>query len=146
MYVNGRYDPWHWLSILGKAPDPKTQQSILYDGATHCSDFRGRASATTATSFAVFDQIYATYDSWLVVPTPTETTGIVNVTVPTAEYKVPVGVIAGGSAAGAFVLGVVILVIFRQRRTSVPIASKALKLEDGKSDETPKKTAVVTDL
>ncbi|ORY39034.1 NAD(P)-binding protein [Rhizoclosmatium globosum] len=67
LWVNGQYDPWHWLSNYDVAYEG--QVPLLYANATHCNDLWGPTSkwpvASDAYSKSFWDQIFATYDKWI---------------------------------------------------------------------------------
>ncbi|ORY37023.1 hypothetical protein BCR33DRAFT_769950 [Rhizoclosmatium globosum] len=67
LWVNGQYDPWHWLSNYNVAYDG--QESMLYANATHCNDLWGPTTRWPAVSPSYsktfWDKIFATYDKWI---------------------------------------------------------------------------------
>ncbi|KAJ3065649.1 Thymus-specific serine protease, partial [Rhizoclosmatium hyalinum] len=67
LWVNGQYDPWHWLSNYDVAYEG--QGSLLYANASHCNDLWGPTSkwpvVSDAYSKSFWDQIFATYDKWI---------------------------------------------------------------------------------
>ncbi|KAJ3075206.1 hypothetical protein HDU98_008932 [Podochytrium sp. JEL0797] len=75
LWVNGQYDPWHWLSNYGSAPSVD-QVSLVYKNASHCNDLwgplKGPSNNTgywppTTISYETdfFNQIFAVYDKWI---------------------------------------------------------------------------------
>ncbi|KAJ3301439.1 hypothetical protein HDU76_005753 [Blyttiomyces sp. JEL0837] len=67
MWVNGDVDPWHWLSNYQSAPG-LNQESFLIEGGHHCSELRGRRATNDNKTVALFDKVFAVYDSWLGAP------------------------------------------------------------------------------
>ncbi|KAJ3131058.1 Thymus-specific serine protease [Physocladia obscura] len=78
MWVNGQYDPWHWLSNFATAPNPKLQTSFLYENGSHCNDLWGPIKVTGASAAIggwphvtqsyedeFFEKIFAQYDVWI---------------------------------------------------------------------------------
>ncbi|KAI8616040.1 serine carboxypeptidase S28-domain-containing protein [Chytriomyces sp. MP71] len=65
LWVNGQYDPWHWLSPWNGAPNPAQQTSVVIPAGTHCSDFSGGSGS------AWINTIVSTWDKWVKAPITT---------------------------------------------------------------------------
>ncbi|KAJ3075210.1 Thymus-specific serine protease [Podochytrium sp. JEL0797] len=89
LWVNGQYDPWHWLSNYESAPGAD-QVSLLYKNATHCNDLWGPLKVPTKQAgywppttisyeATFFDEIFATLKD---VPLPAG--------VPVAPHGLPI--------------------------------------------------------
>ncbi|KAI8608883.1 serine carboxypeptidase S28-domain-containing protein [Chytriomyces sp. MP71] len=85
LWVNGQYDPWHWLSqgFLEKTAIAG-QDALFYNNASHCNDLWGPVNTTTAWNTIgtvsrayhwppvtadyegqFFQQLFAVYDKWI---------------------------------------------------------------------------------
>ncbi|KAJ3060149.1 hypothetical protein HDU99_006054, partial [Rhizoclosmatium hyalinum] len=80
LWINGQYDPWHWLSNWQSAYPG--QVSLFYKNSTHCIDLWGPRNVTNSqyppyvnqdymTSF--WTDVFTTLDSWIGLP-PAEST------------------------------------------------------------------------
>ncbi|ORY47756.1 hypothetical protein BCR33DRAFT_714821 [Rhizoclosmatium globosum] len=66
LWINGEYDPWHWLSNYETPPDPATQRSILFFNATHCNDLWGKTSGMSVYQAEFFNQVFSVLDDWII--------------------------------------------------------------------------------
>ncbi|KAI9325230.1 peptidase S28 [Obelidium mucronatum] len=72
LWVNGQYDPWHWLSNFKSAPSPADQDVLVYKNATHCMDLWGPLDTTKYYPRVTpeyenefFGKLFAVYDKWI---------------------------------------------------------------------------------
>ncbi|KAJ3289227.1 hypothetical protein HDU79_004240 [Rhizoclosmatium sp. JEL0117] len=90
LWVNGQYDPWHWLSNWQSAYPG--QVSVFYKNSTHCIDLWGPQNVTNSqyppyvnqnfmTSF--WTDVFDTLDNWIGLPPAESTTTTVQSTVST---------------------------------------------------------------
>ncbi|KAJ3209140.1 hypothetical protein HDU82_001328 [Entophlyctis luteolus] len=108
MWLNGQYDPWHWLSNY-QSPPGADQVSFLYANASHCNDLWGPLNGTSHWppvskdyQWDLFQQIFAVYDEWVYGTSTTEassssTSAISGTTTAASES----GVLATASQASA---------------------------------------------
>ncbi|KAJ3105179.1 hypothetical protein HK100_003934 [Physocladia obscura] len=110
LWVNGQYDPWHWLSNYNTTQSPE-QQSFVYLNASHCNDLWGPLPMHNITSLtegswppvtqefedSFFEKIIAQYDAWINGSSATTTTATTSASTGTTVSGTAASTI-GGSA------------------------------------------------
>ncbi|KAI9347002.1 serine carboxypeptidase S28-domain-containing protein [Obelidium mucronatum] len=145
LWVNGQYDPWHWLSNYESSPDPLTQNNLFYLNQTHCNDLWGRQPNMTAYQYKFNDELFGVYDSWMAMTKPIVAKNVTNpesnpINQPVALKPLEIGLISGG----AVVILIAGIVYYKRRQytysqvnVTANVVSPAVKANSGKNSTGP---------